>query len=120
MFDALAQPFTEHPPQNQNNNNNVGPYSPVQNRPNFQLVDMFPDMAEDPLSDDCFLDAINKIERENAQLIPKPPLQNPVNPLSNVSNITSNYVQNVHPNVPFPHMNFNNSNVMINYNFNQK
>ena len=55
MFDTLAQPFKQDPPQplHQIDNN-------IQNPPPLQLVDMFPDMADDPLNDDHFLEAIKK------------------------------------------------------------
>lgn len=71
MFDALNQPFTNppqplHPIVNQNTNQIEIPQNyPPQNtnnnslqEQNFQLVDMFPDMADDPLNEDHFLEAI--------------------------------------------------------------
>ena len=80
----------------------------------MQLVNMFPDMDKDPLNDDHFLEAIQKIERENKLI----PVQNPPNAAAKT--ITSNYIQNVNPHFPMPHMFFPNSNVTVNYNFNQK
>ena len=142
MFAALAQPFQENPPNPQalkpfENQNfpqiTQNAPAPKQNfnafeQPNFQLADIFPDMSEDPLSDDHFLEAINKIERENAQaMTPQSPQTGAVNIQPNAqptqqkfSNITSNYVQNVNRNMPLPQMFFPNSNVTINYNFNAK
>ena len=70
MFDALAQQYKQNPPQPlQQIDNNVQNQDPLPTlNDNMQLVDMFPDMAEDPLSDDHFLEAIKKIENENKML----------------------------------------------------
>ena len=128
MFEALNQPFSNPPqpayPQIDNNQIEIRQnYPPPQSNnalknQNLQLVDMFPDMANDPLNDDHFLEAIQKIERENNVL---KPVQNQNQTQVTTSNtVTSNYIQQVSRNVPTPHMYFSNSNVTINYNFNQK
>ena len=146
MFEALAQPFSNPPPQPMQNIGNIHPgpqvtaqpkkiaeTNPVHDEQNFQLVDLFPDMENDPLNDDNFLAAINKIEQENSQLVPSMPQNQlvvnntvpapPAVPTTciNTQQITSNVVKNINnPNVPMPHMFFPNSNVTINYNFNAK
>ena len=128
MFEALAQPFVNpsipFKEQNQNVQKSVVPQQSINtpDQANFQLVDMFPDMEEDPLSNDQFLEAINKIERENMQCVPNQQVnQQPANYNTSGSQITSNYIQNVqNRNNPKPHMFFPHSNVTINYNFNQK
>ena len=113
MFDALAQPFVD-PPQAahpQVNNNQIEiekPYPPatpqipqqINNNQEPLLVDLFPDMTDDPLNDNHFLEAIQKIERENKQLnaqhTPLPPV------VTSNNSVTFNYIQNVTRNVPTP------------------
>ena len=137
MFDALARPFVQNPaPQPMHSIENVMPPQPSisnQNQqPNFKLVDLFPDMEDDPLNDDNFLAAIQNIEYENAQITSKAPpsnlqenqvvINNPVAvPPSNFNSqsITSNVIKNVHNTpVPMPNMYFPNSNVTINNYYN--
>ena len=131
MFEALAQPFAEPPqalhPVTINNQIEIPKQNPPQmpqvnnyealEKENLQLVDLFPDMADSPLNQDHFLEAINKIEQENKQLNP---VQNTPTTTSGNNTITSSYIQNICHNVPAPHMYFSNSNVTINYNINQK
>ena len=82
-FDALAKPFADPPkvPRQEIQNRipnlikNTSKNTPQTNQnlptnePNFQLVDLFPNMDEDPLNDDNFLAAIERIENENSQLV---------------------------------------------------
>ena len=75
-------------------------------------------MGEDPLNNDHFLEAIQKIERENQQINPVQNIPKPVVPTPNT--ITSNFIHNDNRNVPLPQMYFPNSTVTINYNFHQK
>ena len=148
MFDALAKPFANPPHvpmkniQNQIQQPAKVAYSertqtptlqenmPIQ-EPNFNLVDLFPNMDDEPLNDDNLLAAIEKIEQENAQIVPqnqtkqqdfenKVAIPNPPPVVPTTNTITSNYVQNVNRTMPTPHMFFPHSTVTINYNFNAK
>ena len=73
MFDALAKPFApsnaKNPQKVQNSPAKPEQFGPKVSTPapdpNFQIVDLFPNMDEDPLSDEHFLATIESIEKEN-------------------------------------------------------
>ena len=140
MFDALAKPFA--PTTNQQNNCNVPKTPQIGDESNtknqvptetatipppldrkFELVDLFPNMDDDPLTDDNFLEAIEKIEKQNQKLLTKDKeisIKTPAPPAVTTNSVTSNYIQNFNPTMSLPHMVFPHSNVTINYNFNSK
>ena len=139
MFDALPNNISkinttpeQRKPKKQEKDNNFNPQEvQMPNTESFNLVPVFPDMDDDPLESDNLLEIINKIEKENAHLVPNVQIspKKPVVPVNKTPELTKvmqhqnmNYnsvVQNVNRHVPFPSMFFPNSNVTINYNFNK-